>query len=440
MAAKVYIKSFGCQMNVYDADRLADQLAAAGGLQRSADASEAKVIMLNTCSVREKAQEKLFDELGRLRARKEADPGVRIGVGGCVASQEGERILARAPYVDVIFGPQTIHRVPALLAERERTGKAQLDISFPGIAKFDELAAPGARGPRAFVSAMEGCSKYCSFCVVPYTRGPEVSRPLADVLDEVAMLALDGVREVTLLGQNVNAYLGREPGGAQASLARLLECVAALDGIERIRYTTSHPVNFGADLIAAHAQLPKLMPHVHLPVQSGSDRVLARMKRGHTLLEYKGILRKLRQANPDIAITSDFIVGFPGESRSQFAKTVELVAQADFDGGFSFIYSPRPGTPAASLPEQLERAEQTARLVELQAALAASFARRGRACVGQEVEVLVEGPAPKGGKLTGHAPNNRVVVFAGAGASVGDIRKVRIDAARGAALAGTIVD
>ena len=426
-------------MNVYDADRLADQLAAEGGLQRSGQAKDAKVIMLNTCSVREKAQEKLFDELGRLRAHKAIDPGVRIGVGGCVASQEGARILKRAPYVDVVFGPQTIHRVPKLLAERERTGKTQIDISFPRMEKFDSLVQPGVRGPRAFVSVMEGCSKHCSFCVVPHTRGPEVSRPLMDVLDEVAGLSIDGVREVTLLGQNVNAYLGYEPGGAQCSFSRLLECVAQIDGIERIRYTTSHPVNFTDDLIEAHAKLPKLMPHVHLPVQCGDDRLLALMKRGHTLLEYKTIIRKLRKACPSIAITSDFIVGFPSESPAQFQHTIDLARWAGFDGGFSFMYSPRPGTPAASYGRQVPREEQTKRLTKLQRELSDSFVRAGRRCVGKMMKVLVEGPAPRGGLLTGHAPNNRMIVFSGS-AEVGDIREVRVDEARGAALAGTIID
>lgn len=439
MTGKVFIKSFGCQMNEYDAERMADLLRRDLELERCESPQDAQVILLNTCSVREKAQEKLFDELGRLRGFKERDPRVRIGVGGCVASQEGARILERAPFVDVVFGPQTVHRLPALLAERQERDAAAIDISFPLVEKFDALPAPGRRGPRAFVSVMEGCSKYCSFCVVPYTRGPEVSRPVLDVLDEVADLAARGTKEVTLLGQNVNAYLGPDPRGRDAGFARLLECVAEVDGIERIRYTTSHPVNCTDALAAAHGSLPQLMPHMHLPVQSGDDRILARMKRGHTVIEYKQIIRRLRRARPDLALTSDFIVGFPGETEEQFERTLELARWVGYDGGFSFIYSPRPGTPAASLEGQVPRPVQVARLERLQAELAASSARLGEALVGSEQQVLVEGPAKKGALMQGRLPNNRLALFAGP-AAAGELRTLRIHALRGATLRGELLD
>lgn len=438
MSGKVYIKSFGCQMNAYDADRMADALRRDLALERCDRPQDARVILLNTCSVREKAQEKLFDELGRLRAFKERDPRVRIGVGGCVASQEGERILARAPFVDVVFGPQTIHRVGKLLAERQARGAAQVDISFPLVEKFDELPAAGRRGPRAFVSVMEGCSKYCSFCVVPYTRGPEVSRPVLDVLDEVADLAARGTREVTLLGQNVNAYLGADPRGRDADFARLLACVARVDGVARVRYTTSHPVNFTPALAAAHGAIAELMPHVHLPVQSGDDRILARMKRGHTVLEYRQTVRALRRARPDVALTSDFIVGFPGETEAQFARTVALARWVGYDGGYSFVFSPRPGTPAAGLAGAVPRDVQVARLERLQAELAASAKRLGAALVGTRRQVLVEGPAKKGGLLQGRLPNNRLALFAGP-AEPGELRELAVEELRGGTLRGALL-
>lgn len=434
-ARKVYIKTFGCQMNAYDSQRMADVLADRGGLATTTRAEDADVILLNTCSVREKAQEKLFDELGRLRRHKERDPSVRIGVGGCVASQEGARLLARAPFVDIVFGPQTIHRLPEMLAAAAATKEKQVDISFPAIEKFDSLPAPGIRGPCAFVSVMEGCSKYCSFCVVPYTRGQEMSRPVADVLDEVADLALQGVRDVTLLGQNVNAYLGPQPGGSTADLARLIECVAHIDGIERIRYTTSHPVNFTDSLVEAHARVRKLMPHVHLPVQAGDDRTLARMKRGHTLLEYKATIRKLRAARPGISISSDFIVGFPGETEEQFGRTLALVRSLRFDGGFAFIYSPRPGTPAASLPDPTPRADKVRRLTALNTLLQTATRSRSAAYVGSIATVLVEAQEKRGTGLCGRLPDNRVINCTGP-AELAELRQVLITGTSGYVLKG----
>ena len=435
---RVYIKSFGCQMNDYDSTRMADVLEKRKGMGRTHDPKVAEVILVNTCSVREKAEEKLFDELGRLRPFKECNPKVRIGVGGCVASQEGDRILKRAPFVDLVFGPQTIHRLPEMLRRRDETGKSQVDLSFTAIEKFDALPTPGANGPRAYVSVMEGCSKYCTFCVVPYTRGREVSRSVEGVLDEVADLALQGVREVTLLGQNVNAYLGDEPGGGGASLARLIECVSHIDGIERIRYTTSHPVNFTDDLIEAHARIDKLMPSVHLPLQSGDDRVLARMKRGHTLLEYKQIIRKLRKAHHGISITSDFIVGFPGETEGQFRKTVDAVNWARFDGGYSFIYSKRPGTPAASFEGQVQREVTGRRLSELQAALEGWGRMRSEKYIGTTQQVLIEGEAKRGNGLCGRLPDNRTVTCNGMG-QIGELREARITATRGYTLMADLV-
>ncbi|MFZ4760909.1 MAG: tRNA (N6-isopentenyl adenosine(37)-C2)-methylthiotransferase MiaB, partial [Burkholderiaceae bacterium] len=361
MATKLYLRTFGCQMNEYDSDKMVDVLGASQpeGIEATDDPEQADIVLFNTCSVREKAQEKVFSDLGRLRALKLARPDLVIGVGGCVASQEGANIVSRAPYVDVVFGPQTLHRLPALIEARRRTGRAQVDITFPSIEKFDHLPPARVEGASAFVSIMEGCSKYCSFCVVPYTRGEEVSRPFDDVLVEVAGLAEQGVREVTLLGQNVNAYLGSagagidagegDDGSAQADFAMLLDYVAEIPGIERIRYTTSHPREFSQRLIDAHGAIPKLAGHVHLPVQSGSDRVLAAMKRGYTVLEYKSIIRRLRAARPDVSITSDFIVGFPGETEADFERTMALIEDVGFDGAFSFLYSPRPGTPAADL-------------------------------------------------------------------------------------------
>ena len=369
MSQRVYIRTFGCQMNEYDSDRMADVLAAADGFERCDRPEDADLILFNTCSVREKAQEKVFADLGRVKHLKRERPGVVIGVGGCVASQEGGAIVARAPYVDLVFGPQTLHRLPDLLAARRRTGEAQVDVSFPEIEKFDHLPPPRVEGPAAFVSIMEGCSKYCSFCVVPYTRGEEVSRRFDDVLTEIADLSLQGVKELTLLGQNVNAYRGRMADGDAAGagvdwadLALLLEYVAEVPGIERIRFTTSHPKEFTRRLIDCYARLPQLVSHVHLPVQSGSDRVLAAMKRGYTALEYKAIVRALRAARPGISISSDFIVGFPGETERDFERTLELAGEIGFDGSFAFVYSRRPGTPAAELADETPPEAKLARL------------------------------------------------------------------------------
>ncbi|HET7204265.1 MAG TPA: tRNA (N6-isopentenyl adenosine(37)-C2)-methylthiotransferase MiaB, partial [Steroidobacteraceae bacterium] len=365
---RVYLKTFGCQMNEYDSARMADVLRACGGYEPTEDPEQADLLLLNTCSVREKAQEKVFSQLGHWRALKVRHPHVIIGVGGCVASQEGEGITGRAPFVDLVFGPQTIHRLPEMLAELRRHGRPVVDVSFPEIEKFDRLPEPRAEGATAFVSIMEGCSKYCTFCVVPYTRGEEVSRPLAQVMDEVHALAAQGVREITLLGQNVNAYRGTTAGGGggHADLAALIYFVAAVPGIERIRFTTSHPVEFRDSLVEAYREVPKLANYLHLPVQSGSDRVLALMKRGHTVLEYKQKIRKLREVRPDISLSTDLIVGFPGETERDFEATMNLIAEVGFDQSFSFIYSRRPGTPAASLPDDVTYEEKQQRLAALQ--------------------------------------------------------------------------
>ena len=363
---KVFIRTFGCQMNEYDSARMADVLGASHAMAVTDSPEEADLILFNTCSVREKAQEKVFSDLGRVRHLKRRRPHLLIGVGGCVASQEGARIIERAPFVDLVFGPQTLHRLPAMIEQRRASGRPQVDISFPEIEKFDALPLPRVEGVTAFVSIMEGCSKYCTFCVVPYTRGEEVSRPLEDVLTEVADLAAQGVREVTLLGQNVNAYRGLEGGGEAVDFAMLLECVSQIPGIGRILYTTSHPKEFTPRLIEAHRRLPQLAEHVHLPLQSGSDRVLAAMKRGYTLLEYKSIVRRLRAARPAVSVTSDFIVGFPGESEADFEQTLRLAGELQFDSSFSFLYSPRPGTPAAELPDPTPREVKLDRLHRLQ--------------------------------------------------------------------------
>jgi len=410
---KVFIRTFGCQMNEYDSEKMADVLAAAEGFEKTADPGEADLILFNTCSVREKAQEKVFADLGRVKPLKRAKPHLLIGVAGCVASQEGEEIVRRAPYVDLVFGPQTLHRLPQLLEQRRATGRPQVDISFPEIEKFDHLPPARVEGGAAFVSIMEGCSKYCSFCVVPYTRGEEFSRPLADVLAELRHLADSGVREVTLLGQNVNAYRG-ELDGEPVDFAFLLAQVAKVEGIERIRYTTSHPLEFTQRLIDAYTKLPKLVSQVHLPVQSGSDRVLAAMKRNYTAMEYRSIVRRLRAARPDISISSDFIVGFPGESDADFEQTMKLVEDVRFDGSFSFIYSPRPGTPAANLRDETTHAVKLARLQRLQARLHELAVEYSRAMVGTRQRVLVEGPSRKdAAELSGRTDNNRVVNFAG---------------------------
>jgi tRNA-2-methylthio-N6-dimethylallyladenosine synthase len=430
MGKKLYIRTFGCQMNEYDSAKMADVLAAAQGLTVTDDLNEADVVLFNTCSVREKAQEKVFSDLGRARLLKRRKPDLVIGVGGCVASQEGSSIVERAPFVDVVFGPQTLHRLPALIERRRATGAPQVDISFPEIEKFDALPPPRVEGASAFVSIMEGCSKYCSFCVVPYTRGEEVSRPFDDVLTEVADLADQGAREVTLLGQNVNAYRGPMADGASADFALLLEYVHEVPGIERIRYTTSHPKEFGQRLIDAYARLPRLAGHVHLPVQSGSDRVLAAMKRGYTVLEYKSIIRRLRAARPDISISSDFIVGFPGETEEDFERTMKLAADIGFDASFSFVYSRRPGTPAADLADDTPPEVKLARLQRLQAAISDSSARISAAMVGSAQRILVEGPSKKNAQeLMGRTENNRIVNFAvgeQGDAAVGRMIDVRI--------------
>jgi tRNA-2-methylthio-N6-dimethylallyladenosine synthase len=436
-AGKVYIRTFGCQMNEYDSAKMADVLGASHGLVPTDDPAQADVILFNTCSVREKAQEKVFSDLGRVKQLKRARPDLVIGVGGCVASQEGAAIVERAPYVDVVFGPQTLHRLPQLIAARRATGRPQVDITFPEIEKFDHLPPPRVEGASAFVSIMEGCSKYCSFCVVPYTRGEEVSRPFDDVLTEVADLADQGVREVTLLGQNVNAY--RDAGGAErvADLALLIEYIAEIPGIERIRYTTSHPKEFTQRLIDAYARVPKLVGHVHLPVQAGSDRVLAAMKRGYTTLEYKSVIRRLRAARPGVSVSSDFIVGFPGETGQDFERTLRLVDEVGFDSSFSFVYSRRPGTPAADLADDTPHDVKLARLQRLQAALEANARRIGEQMVGSVQRILVEGASKKdAGELMGRTENNRIVNFAwrkaatGAGAAaaspVGTMIDVRI--------------
>ncbi|MGA4286438.1 tRNA (N6-isopentenyl adenosine(37)-C2)-methylthiotransferase MiaB [Ralstonia solanacearum] len=411
---KVFIKTFGCQMNEYDSDKMADVLNAAEGLVPTDTPEDADVILFNTCSVREKAQEKVFSDLGRVKALKARNPDLVVGVGGCVASQEGASIVARAPYVDVVFGPQTLHRLPELIDARRRTGRPQVDVSFPEIEKFDHLPPARVEGPSAFVSIMEGCSKYCSYCVVPYTRGEEVSRPFEDVLAEVAGLAEQGVREVTLLGQNVNAYIGKMGGTTErADFALLLEYVAEIPGIERIRYTTSHPKEFTARLIEAYATNRKLVDHLHLPVQHGSDRILMAMKRGYTVLEYKSIIRKLRAIRPDISIATDFIVGFPGETDADFAKTMDLVHEIGYDNSFSFIYSPRPGTPAANLHDDTPHAVKLERLKHLQATIDANMARISEGMVGSVQRILVEGPSRKDpSELHGRTENNRVVNFA----------------------------
>ncbi|MBE0612205.1 MAG: tRNA (N6-isopentenyl adenosine(37)-C2)-methylthiotransferase MiaB [Burkholderiales bacterium] len=449
MTRKLYIKTFGCQMNEYDSAKMADVLGAADGMESTADPADADVILFNTCSVREKAQEKVFHDLGRVKHLKALRPGLLIGVGGCVASQEGAAIVARAPYVDVVFGPQTLHRLPALIEARRRTGKPQVDISFPEIEKFDSLPPAKIEGVSAFVSIMEGCSKYCSFCVVPYTRGEEVSRPFEDVLTEVAELSLAGVKEVTLLGQNVNAYIGNMGGinrsgsgdgvGEKADFALLLEYVAEIPGIERIRYTTSHPREFTQRLIDAYAAIPKLASHVHLPLQSGSDRVLAAMKRGYTVLEYKSVIRRLRAARSGISISSDFIVGFPGETERDFEATMELVSEIGFDDSYSFLYSPRPGTPAAELADDTPLQLKQARLARLQAQIEAQANAISQSMVGSTQRVLVEGAAKRNhGELCGRSSNNRMVNFAGGGELIGHMVDVEITAARAHSLRGVV--
>ncbi|HEY4873486.1 MAG TPA: tRNA (N6-isopentenyl adenosine(37)-C2)-methylthiotransferase MiaB [Steroidobacteraceae bacterium] len=414
MPGRFFIKTFGCQMNEYDSARIADVLAQECGLSVTEDAGQADLLLMNTCSVREKAQEKVFSLLGQWRALKEARPEVMIGVGGCVASQEGQAISERAPFVDLVFGPQTLHRLPQMIGELRRTGRAVVDVSFPEIEKFDHLPAPSAHGASAYVSIMEGCSKYCSFCIVPYTRGDEVNRPFDAVLAEVGQLAAQGVREVTLLGQNVNAYAGRTRDGVVADLATLIHYIAALPGIERIRFTTSHPLEFTPSLIEAFANVDKLASHLHLPVQSGSDRILALMKRGYTALEYKEKIRRVRAVRPDITVSSDFIIGFPGETERDFEATLALVRDVGFDQSFSFIYSRRPGTPAASLPDEVAQEVKLARLARLLAQLDLQESAISRSMVGSVQRVLVDAPAKKNrAELSGRTANNRWVNFAG---------------------------
>jgi len=437
---KIYIKTFGCQMNEYDSDKMADVLNASEGLTPTDTPEDADVILFNTCSVREKAQEKVFHDLGRVRHLKQLNPNLIIGVGGCVASQEGAAIVARAPFVDVVFGPQTLHRLPELIAKKRATGRAQVDISFPEIEKFDHLPPVRVEGASAFVSIMEGCSKYCTFCVVPYTRGEEVSRPFDDVIAEVARLAELGVKEVTLLGQNVNAYQGALHEGGSADFAFLLEMVHEIPGIERIRYTTSHPREMTARLIECYGRLPKLVSHLHLPVQSGSDRILAAMKRGYTVLEFKSIVRKLREQRPDLCLSSDFIVGFPGETEADFEATMKLIQELDFDASFSFIYSKRPGTPASDYPDDVSAVLKTQRLMKLQAQIEAQAQGVNRAMVGTVQRVLVEGNARKNAaELAGRTDNNRIVNFAGQPRLIGQFVDVTITQALPHSLRGEVV-
>jgi tRNA-2-methylthio-N6-dimethylallyladenosine synthase len=439
MPRRYFIKTFGCQMNEYDSARMADVLRAGTDLVATDDPAQADLLLMNTCSVREKAQEKVFSLLGEWRRLKARRPQVIIGVGGCVASQEGEAITERAPFVDLVFGPQTLHRLPQMLGELRRTGQPVVDVSFPEIEKFDRLPAPRAEGARAFVSIMEGCSKYCSFCIVPYTRGEEVSRSFDSVLEEVGQLAAQGVAEVTLLGQNVNGYCGAMADGARVDLATLIHHVARVPGIERIRFTTSHPLEFNDSLIEAFATVGKLADHLHLPVQSGSDRVLALMKRGYTTLEFKEKVRKLRAARPDIAISSDFIVGFPGESERDFAATLALARDVGFDQSFSFLYSRRPGTPAASLPDEIEPAVKQERLARLQAQLETQAHAISLSMVGTRQRVLIERPAKKNAReLAGRTANNRWVNFAGPASLIGRFVDVIVTEARPHSLRGRL--
>jgi tRNA-2-methylthio-N6-dimethylallyladenosine synthase len=438
---KLHIQTHGCQMNEYDSAKMADVLHASHGLEKTANPEEADVLLMNTCSIRERAQEKVFSELGRFRELKEKNPNIVIGVGGCVASQEGEAILKRAPYVDLVFGPQTLHRLGEMVEEARKKRKAVVDISFPEIEKFDRMPEPRAEGPVAFVSIMEGCSKYCSFCVVPYTRGEEISRPLDDVLAEIAALAGQGVREVNLLGQNVNDYRGPMYEGGIADLALLIQLVSAMDGIVRIRFTTSHPLAFSNSLITAYAEVPALANHLHLPVQSGSDRILAAMKRGYTALEFKSKIRRLRKVRPNISVSSDFIVGFPGETEADFEDTMNLIHDIGFDNSFSFIYSPRPGTPAAQLPDTVSMDVKKQRLQVLQNRILLNTKRISESMVGQVEKILVTGPSKKDPEiLAGRTENNRVVNFKGNPDMIGKLVSVRITEALNYSLRGDVCD
>lgn len=436
---KLYIQTHGCQMNEYDSSKMAEVLLTSHHLATTTNPEEADVLLLNTCSIREKAQEKVFSELGRWRELKQKKPHLIIGVGGCVASQEGQSILKRAPYVDLIFGPQTIHRLGDMLAERQSQHKSVVDISFPEIEKFDKLPEPRADGPSAFVTIMEGCSKYCSFCVVPYTRGEEISRPLDDVLAEIVSLTSQGVKEITLLGQNVNDYRGPTHEGDFADLARLLEYVAEMEGVERIRFTTSHPLAFSNRLIQAYADIPLLANHLHLPVQSGSDRILAAMKRGYTTLEFKSKIRKLRKIRPDISLSSDFIIGFPGETAADFEATLDLVREVGFDQSFSFIYSPRPGTPAAQLPDDVSMEEKKQRLADIQALLKQNTHVISQKMLGTSQKVLITGPSSHHpGELIGRTENNRIVNIIGPDNLIGQIVMITIEEAQTYSLRGSL--
>lgn len=440
MSKKVFIKTWGCQMNEYDSDKMLSLLNATQGYETTDEAENADLILLNTCSIREKAQEKVFHQLGRWKLLKNDNPDLIIGVGGCVASQEGDHIRERAPFVDLVFGPQTLHRLPEMVKQIQGGAKSVIDISFPEIEKFDRLPDPKADGASAFVSIMEGCSKYCTFCVVPYTRGEEVSRPVDDVLYEIAQLADQGVREVNLLGQNVNAFRGPDFDGNICTFAELLHLVAAIDGIDRIRYTTSHPVEFTDDIIAAYETIPELVDHLHLPVQSGSDRVLALMKRGHTALEYKSQIRKLRKVRPNIAMSSDFIIGFPGESDADFEKTMDLIQAIDFDLSFSFIYSARPGTPAADLPDDVSEETKKMRLQLLQQRINQQAQQHARRMLDTEQRILVTGPSRKNPmELSGRTENNRVVNFEGHPGMIGKFVDVKITEALPNSLRGELI-
>lgn len=442
MSKKLFIKTHGCQMNDYDSSRMADLLGASHAMELTQDPEEADVLLLNTCSIREKAQEKVFHQLGRWRKLKQAKPNLKIGVGGCVASQEGEAIRQRAPYVDMVFGPQTLHRLPEMIALTEQGQTGVVDVRFPTIEKFDHLPAPSVDGAEALVSIMEGCSKYCTFCVVPYTRGEEVSRPVHDVLQEITQLAQQGVREVNLLGQNVNAYRGETGRGEPIDLAELITLVAAIDGIDRIRFTTSHPVEFSDSLIAVYDDIPELVSHLHLPVQSGSDKILMAMKRGHTVLEYKAKLRQLRKLRPDISFSSDFIVGFPGETETDFNATMQLITDTGFDSSFSFIYSPRPGTPAVDLPDHTPMDVKRQRLGLLQRRIEQQAYAISQSMVYSLQTILVSGYSKRDpGKLSGRTENNRVVNFIADDPDlIGKFAQVRIIAAHPHSLSGQLVN
>lgn len=438
--SKLHIRTFGCQMNEYDSSKMIDVLKSSHNLSLTDNATDADVLLLNTCSIREKAQEKLFHQLGRWRKFKEKNPNIVIGVGGCVASQEGEMILDRAPYVDIIFGPQTLHRLPNMLNDALNSREVSIDVSFPEIEKFDHLPEPKSNGVTAFVSIMEGCSKYCTFCVVPYTRGEEVSRPLNDVVEEVTILASQGVREVNLLGQNVNSYRGLTDDGLDTDLALLINIVSQIDGIDRIRFTTSHPVEFSDSLISAYNDVPELVSHLHLPIQSGSDRILSLMKRGHTALEYKSKIRRLRKIRPNISISSDFIIGFPGENDEDFNYTLNLINEINFDKSFSFIYSSRPGTPASSYPDDVELNIKKQRLALVQKTIDESTESISKSMIGSIQKVLVESKARKDDNLYGRTENMRNTHFRGSDNLIGKIVDIKILNARGNSLIGELVN